>query len=171
MDDSDSDVSDPRIAAENEMEWTTTERGDTEFRRKQLGRATGGEKLGCSLYELPPGKRSWPYHFHTGNEEAVYVLSGEGVVRTPDGETELAPGTYASFPVGEEGAHRIRNTGDEPLRYLAVSTMNDPDVTGYPDSGKLGVFVGAPPGGRSDERMLSGYFREDDAVEYWEGEE
>ena len=167
----DDSPADPRVVSERAREWTTTERGDTAFRRKQLGRAAGSEELGCSLYEVPPGKKSWPYHFHAGNEEAVYVLAGEGAVRTPDGETPISPGSYVALPAGEEGAHRISNTGDEPLRYLAVSTMNDPDVTGYPDSGKLGVFAGAPPGGPSDERIVSGYFREDDAVDYWEGEE
>ncbi|WP_132058180.1 cupin domain-containing protein [Halorussus amylolyticus] len=166
-----SDSDDSRVVSEDDFEWTTTERGDTEFRRKQLGRAAGSEELGCSLYELPPGKAAWPYHFHTGNEEAVYVLSGSGTVRTPDGETTLSPGTYVALPAGEDGAHRIRNDGDDPLRYLAVSTMNDPDVMGYPDSGKVGVHAGAPPGGPTEERVFSAYFREADAVDYWEGED
>jgi hypothetical protein len=47
--------------------------------------------------------------------------------------------------------------------------MNEPDVTVYPDSGKIGVFVGAPPGGR-EERSVHGYYNRDDDVDYW-GEE
>jgi uncharacterized cupin superfamily protein len=161
---------DGRIVAPEDHEWTTTERGDREYRRAQLGQAAGSEKLGCSLYEVPPGKKAWPYHFHTGNEEAMYVLSGEATVRTAEGERTVPPGSYAAFPAGEAGAHEVRNDGDEPLRYLAVSTMRDPDVTAYPDSGKIGVFAGSPPGGRSDERVRSGYFYEDHGVDYWEGE-
>ena len=50
--------------------------------RRRLATAAGGEKLGCSLWELPPGKAAFPLHKHFGNEEAVYVLEGSGSVRT-----------------------------------------------------------------------------------------
>ena len=156
--------------AEDDLDWTETRRGETEFRRKKLASAAGADRLGCSLYELPPGGKSWPYHYHAGNEEAVYVLAGRGRLRTPAGERALEPGTFASFPAGEDGTHRVVNDGDDPLRYLAVSTMRDPDVTVYPDSDKVGVFAGAPPGGEGD-RSVHGYFRRDDAVDYWAGEE
>jgi uncharacterized cupin superfamily protein len=153
----------------DELEWTTVEEGDTSFRRKQLGEAADGEEIGSSLYELPPGARSWPYHYHTGNEEALFVLSGSGVLRL-DGETyDLREGDYAALPAGEDGGHRVCNDGEEPLRYLAVSTMNEPDVTVYPDSDKIGVFAGSPPGGRG-ERSVHGYYRRDDDVDYWEEE-
>ena len=160
-----------RLVSADDREWATTERGDHEFRRVKLGAAAGGDQLGCSLYEVPAGKEAWPYHFHTGNEEALYVLAGEGVLRTPDGETGLEPGDYAAFPTGEESAHAIRNDGEEALRFLAVSTMNDPDVLGYPDSEKVGVYAGSPPGGDPEERVLSGFFPRDATVDFWEGEE
>ncbi len=154
---------------EADLEWSDTERGETAFRRKKLAAAAGGDRLGCSLYELPPGGRSWPFHYHTANEEAVYVLAGEGRLRTGNGEHTLAAGDYVALPAGEEGAHRVVNDGDAPLRYLAVSTMTEPDVTVYPDSEKFGVFVGAPPGGEG-ERDLAGYYPVDADVDYWEGE-
>jgi uncharacterized cupin superfamily protein len=165
---------------EADLSWTTTERGETEFRRKKLAAAadeeqdgeTGGvgPSLGCSLYELPPGKRSWPYHYHTGNAEAMYVLTGSGLLRADEDEYELRAGDYVSCPAGPEGAHRVVNDGDETLRYLAMSTMRDPDVTVYPDSDKVGVFAGAPPGGEGD-RDVAGYFERDGDVRYWEGED
>ncbi|MDS0297456.1 cupin domain-containing protein [Halogeometricum sp. S1BR25-6] len=158
----------PRIS-ESDLEWSETAHGETSFKRKKLGSAAGAERLGASLYELPPGAASWPYHYHTGNEEAAYVLSGTGTLRTPDGEEAVRAGDFLAFPADPSGAHRLRNDGDEPLRYLAVSTMRDPDVTVYPDSEKVGVFAGAPPGG-DGERVVSGYFERDDAVDYWEGE-
>ena len=74
------------------------------------------------------------------------------------------------FPASAAGAHRLHNDGDDPLRYLALSTMRDPDVTVYPDSEKIGVYAGSAPGGES-ERDVSGYYRRDDDVDYWTGEE
>ncbi|WP_276300998.1 cupin domain-containing protein [Halorussus lipolyticus] len=154
----------------DDLDWTELERDETRFKRKQLAEATDAEQLGCSLYELPPGSRSWPYHYHTGNEEAIFVLSGTGTLRL-DGETvPLQAHDYVALPADESGAHRVVNDSDAPLRYLAVSTMEDPDVTVYPDSGKVGVFAGSPPGGR-DERTVEGYYRRDDDVDYWEGED
>jgi len=152
---------------ESSLDWERTEEGDAAFKRKRLAAAAGGEEVGCSLYELPPGGRSWPYHYHTGNEEALFVLDGAGALRL-DGETHpLSNGDYVALPAGEDSAHRVVNDGDDPLRYLMLSTMTDPDVTVYPDSGKVGVFAGAPPGG-TGERTVSGYFRPADAVDYWE---
>lgn len=151
---------------EADLSWTDVGKGDTRFRRKQLGEAGESERLGCSLYELPPGARSWPYHYHTANEEAMYVLSGTGMLRL-DGESHsLREGDYVAFPADESGAHRVVNDSDDPLRYLAFSTMNDPDVTMYPDMGTFGVFVGSPPGGR-EERSFHGFYDVDD-VSYWE---
>lgn len=152
---------------EADVEPTTLERGETRFERKQLGEAAGGDRLGCSLYELPPGRRSWPYHYHTGNEEAMFVLSGSGSLRLDGESVALAEGDYVALPADERGAHRVINDSDEPLSYLMVSTMREPDVTVYPDSGTFGVFVGSPPGGRG-ERPLHGYYRREDSVDYWD---
>src|SRR5262245_6991086 len=75
--------------------------------RKQLGAAAGAQKIGCSLIELPPGKKSWPFHYHLVNEEAIYVLSGEGTLRLPKGETPVRAGDYIAFLVGPEHAHQM----------------------------------------------------------------
>lgn len=156
------------VVRPEDHEWTETDHGDSRFRRVQLGALAGGEKLGCSLYELPPGKRSWPLHYHTANEEAFYVLSGEGTLRRGDGGgIPLSPGDYAACPVGEDGAHRVVNDGDQPLRYLCLSTMAEPDITVYPESGKYGLFAGSAPGGPKDERTLS-TFVSDEEVDYWD---
>jgi uncharacterized cupin superfamily protein len=153
---------------EDDIDWTGIGPDDTGLRRKQLGAAAGGEQIGCSLYELPAGERAWPYHYHTGNEEALYVLDGTGTLRLGGEEHALSPGDYAAFPTGEEGAHRVVNDADETLRYLVVSTMDDPDITVYPDAEAFGVYAGSAPGGEKDERILSGYFRNEDGLDYWE---
>ncbi len=157
--------------------WERTDDGEAVFRRKKLAAAAAERRdgedrdpaLGCSLYELPPGKRSWPYHYHTGNAEAFYVLSGTGRLRANDADHPLEPGDYVACPVGPDGAHRVVNDGDDPLRYLAISTMREPDVTVYPDSGKIGVFAGSAPGGEGD-RDVSGYYDRDSDVPYWADE-
>lgn len=152
---------------ESDLEWSELDRKDTHFRRKQLAEAAGGEQIGCSLYELPPEGNSWPYHYHTGNEEAIYVLSGTGVLRHEEEKHDLEAGDYVALPIGEEGAHRVINDSDEPLRYLTTSTMRDPDITVYPDADAIGVFAGSPPGGR-EERTVEGFFEEGDAGDFWD---
>lgn len=154
---------------EHDLEWSEFEEGKMKLRRKQLGEAAGGDQLGCSLYELPSGHESWAYHYHTANEEAIYVLAGRGKLRLAGDSHPLNEGDYVAFPADETGGHKVINDSDGPLRYLAFSTMNEPDVTAYPESNKLGVFVGSPPGG-SGERAIHGYYDIDDNVDYWEGE-
>ncbi|WP_247730516.1 cupin domain-containing protein [Halovivax limisalsi] len=151
----------------HELDWTAIEDGEIRVRRKQLGEAAGGDRIGCSLYELPAGERSWPYHYHAANEEAIYVLSGTGTLRLGDETYALEPGDYASLPATPDGGHAVANDSDGPLRYLVVSTMNEPDVTVYPDSETFGVFVGSPPGG-SGSRLLHGYYPIDADVDYWD---
>jgi uncharacterized cupin superfamily protein len=153
------------------LDWQDVDRGNARYRRKQLGAAEGGEQLGTSLYELPPGGASFPYHYHTGNEEALYVLGGTGTLRLDGDEHALEPGDYVALPADASGAHRVHNDGDEALRYLLTSTMNEPDVMVYPDSDKVGCLAGSAPGGDSDERAVNAFFRREDAVGYWDGEE
>ena len=153
---------------EADLEWSTLSGGETGLRRKKLAAAADGEDVGCSLYELPAGGRSWPYHYHTGNEEALFVLDGEGALRLDGERVPLEAGNYVALPAGKGSAHRVINDSEGTLRYLMISTMNDPDVTVYPDSGKVGVFAGAPPGGE-DERTVHGYYRREDAVDYQKG--
>jgi uncharacterized cupin superfamily protein len=156
---------------EDELDWTHVERGDHEFRRKQLGEATAGKDIGCSLYELPEGKRGWKRHYHTGNEEAIFVLDGQGTLYLgPDAEPrELTTGDFVALPADERGAHDVEG-GEGGLRYLMVSTMNDPDITVYPDDDSVGLYAGSPPGGDKDERSLSKFLDVNAEVEYWDDE-
>ena len=164
-------MSRPRsVVNEADLSWTEQDHGEAfAVRRKQLGAAAGGSKLGCSLLEIPPGKKGWPLHYHLANEEALYVLAGSGTLRLGHGEVRVGPGDYVALPVGPDHAHQLINDGAETLRYLAFSTMIEPDVMGYPDSGKIGVLAGAAPGGPRERRTLAGYWR-DERVDYWDGE-
>ncbi len=139
------------------------------WKRRGLRRPLGGERIGASLYELPPGKRTWPYHFHWANEELLLVLEGEATLRTPDGERQLRSGDCVVFSRGPEGAHALRNSGERPARLLVFSTQIHPDVGEYPDSRKLLAVAGAPPT-PGEDAPLELLFRRDEGVDYWEGE-
>lgn len=147
----------------DELDWTERSRGKRlGSRRKQLGAAAGGRRLGCSLFEVPPGRRPFPYHWHTANEEAIYVLAGRGRLRLAGVEMPLSAGDYVACPVGEEGAHQVINDSDEPLRFLCVSEMIAPEIVVQPDSDKIGVIVGSPPGA-TEGRELFAWFRRGDS--------
>ena len=165
----------PNVIGEGDLEWSGQSHGEKfACRRKQLSRAAGGEKVGCSLYEVPPRRRAWPYHYHLANEEAIYVLEGSGTLRIGREEGEevgLSQGDYVALPVGAEGTHQLVNTSGAPLRYLCFSTMVEHDVMVYPDSGKVGIFGGAAPGGSKEERTYAKFLREDAEVGYYDGEE
>ena len=162
----------PNVTNEDQLRWAEHSHGEKfGYRRRSLSSAAGGEKLGCSLYEVPRGRRAWPYHYHGANEEAIYVLEGSGTLRVNGEELLLSKGAYATFLARAEGAHQLVNTSDTILRYLCFSTMLEPDVMVYPDSGKVGVFVGAAPGGPKEKRILSGFYKDDHKVGYYEGEE
>ncbi len=133
--------------------------------RARLSRQAGSERLGLSLWELPPGQAAYPYHHHLAEEELIVVLQGRPSLRTPHGWQELPQGEVVAFPRGERGAHQLVNRTEETVRFLAVSTSGEPDVVFYPDSGKIGAFERLPQGGG-----LFKLFRETDAVDYYEGE-
>jgi uncharacterized cupin superfamily protein len=152
-----------------EPEWDADqEREGFSYRRAKLGAQTGGEKLGASLFEIPPGQATFPYHVHSANEELLIVLRGRPHMRTPDGWRELEEGEVVAFRVGEEGGHQIQNRSDEPVRVLVVSTMIAPEVNLYPDSGKVMAATRAP-GGAGDGFQES--YRREQATDYFEGEE
>ena len=161
---------DQLVVREDDLEWQSYEPDeDHGFRRKQLGAAAGSEDIGVSRYSVDPGKETWHRHYHTGNEEGLYVLDGGGLLTLgPDGtEIELEAGTYAAFPADERGTHGIR-AGEDGLEMLVFSTMNEPDVAVYPDEDMVGLFVGSPPGGDSSKRTLPGFLDLDSERDYWE---
>jgi uncharacterized cupin superfamily protein len=138
------------------------------YRAARLGRAAGAERLGATLYELPPGEAPWPIHYHLNNEEMLVVLRGRPSIRAQDSERELDEGEVIARPVGEREPFQIVNRTEEPARILIVSEMRAPDVVRRPESGKLSV-LGRPPG--SGRGGLELAFFERDAVRFWEGEE
>lgn len=155
----------------DQLEWSESRHGDHHLlRSKQLGKAAGGQKLGCRIIELAPGKRSWPHHFHLSNEEAIYVLSGRGKIRLGDASVAVQAGSYVALPPHPSTAHQMVNDGGEPLSYLCFSTMIEPDVAVYPDSNKVAIFGGTAPGGNDEDVVYFAMLRGDASAEFWDGE-
>jgi uncharacterized cupin superfamily protein len=128
-----------------------------------VGRRLGGTLLGGSVYELPPGEKTWPYHYELGCEEWLLVLSGRPTLRTRDGERELAPGELAVFPEGPAGAHLVHNRTEEPCRVLLLSSKAPLAIVHYPDSDKVGLW--------SQRGGYEAILRREPKLDYWEGEE
>jgi uncharacterized cupin superfamily protein len=127
-----------------------------------LGPHIGAAAMGATLYELPPGEASFPYHYEYGCEEWLLVVAGTPTLRDPWGEHRLDPGDLVCFSDGPDGAHQLINESDEPARVMLFSTKGRPAVVVFPDSDKVMAFTG-------DERddLIA---RRADAVDYWEGE-
>ena len=110
------------------------------FRRKFIPFGDAKNTL-VSVYEIPPQKAAYPYHFHYKNEETFYILSGEGVLKTPEGERKVSAGELLFFPAGPEGTHKLTNSSDtENLIYIDFDVVHDVDVAVYPDSEKIGIW-------------------------------
>lgn len=156
----------------DELVFELQQHGDRfEARLAPISARTGATKLGYRLAVVPPGKRAWPFHSHQANEEMFFILEGEGSYRLGGETLPIRAGDFIVAPAGgEETAHQIVNSSAMPLKYLCVSTMLEPDVMQYPDSGKLGVIAGTAPGGAKALRRLFWFGKSDDGCPYWEGE-
>jgi len=136
-------------------------------RHLSVGKRLGAKKLGATMYELQPGQRTFPYHWHNALEEMGIVLAGEPTLRDPSGERRLAPGDVVLFRCGQDGAHQLRNDTDQPVRVLMVSTQADVEVAVYPDSDKIGVMARGIGDGDPVRMIVHGTA----SVGYYDGEE
>ena len=135
-----------------------------------VGTRIGAHRLGYNITAVPPGARAFPFHNPRVNEEMFFVLEGDGELRYGGESRAIRQGDFVACPPGgPETAHQIINTGAVELKYLAVSTMDYPEICDYPGSGKFLVAERA----RAADGSVSGFRhvgRQDDAVDYWDGE-
>ena len=132
-----------------------------EYYRRKFVPFGGAKNALVSVYQIPPRKAAYPYHFHHNNEETFYIISGEGILRTPDGEKKVSAGELLFFPTGPAGAHKLTNTSStEKLVYIDFDAIHDLDAAVYPDSGKIGVWG-------KDVNLV---FRMEDHADYYDGE-
>ena len=102
--------------------------------KRRLGDAFALTRVGINLTTLPPGKESSMRHWHTREDEFVYVLEGEVVLCTGAGEQRLTAGMCAGFPAGLEDGHHLVNRSDRPAVYLEVSNRDSEDTTYYSEA-------------------------------------
>src|SRR3954462_14385012 len=101
--------------------------------KRRLGAACGLKNLGVNLVTLGPGGQSSVRHWHTLEDEFVYVLEGEGVLGTNEGEQKLSAGMCAGYPAGSKNGHHFINRSQKPAKYLVMGTNVPGDTAFYPD--------------------------------------
>lgn len=101
--------------------------------KRRLGDACGLTRFGVNLVTLGPGGQSALRHWHTLEDEFVYVLSGEVVLITNAGEQVLPAGMCAGYPAGSKDAHHFVNRGAIPALYLEIGNRIEGDNAFYPD--------------------------------------
>lgn len=122
--------------------------------KRRLGEACELTRFGVNLVTLGPGGQSALRHWHTLGDEFVYVLTGELVLVTNDGEQKLEPGMCAGYPRGRKDAHHFVNRSAAPATYLEIGDRTEGDNAFYPDDDLMwvedenGVFAAHKDGRR-----------------------
>ena len=106
-----------------------------------LGDRAGLKRIGVHALRIPPGKESFEYHSHLGEEEWMYVLSGRGVIEIDGVEHELGPGDFVGFGAPSP-AHQLRNPHAEDLNYLSGGERHEMEIADFPRQKKRLARVG-----------------------------
>ena len=101
--------------------------------RRALGDPNGLTKFGVNLTDLEPGAISALRHWHSEEDEFIYIVEGSPTLVTDAGEQPLAPGMCACFPAGSSDAHRLENRSDALVRFLEVGNRSGGEQVQYPD--------------------------------------
>jgi uncharacterized cupin superfamily protein len=113
--------------------------------KRRLGDALGLKNFGVNLTTIKPGAQSALRHWHTKQDEFVYIISGELILVTNAGEQILVPGMVAGFPAGKADGHHLINRGSIDAVYLEVGDRTVGDEVDYPDDD---LAARATPDGR-----------------------
>ncbi len=101
--------------------------------KRALGDAFGLSRYGVNLVELSPGTWSSQRHWHTHEDEFIYVISGHLTLITDEGAQELTPDMVAGFPAGDSNGHHLINKSEQTATYLEIGDRNSQDEVFYPD--------------------------------------
>jgi len=101
--------------------------------RQRLGNAGGLTDFGVNLMRLPPGNWSSQRHWHSHEDEFVYVLNGDVVLVTDAGEEILRAGDCAGFKAGDRNGHCLQNRTLRDAEVLIIGSRSDEDQAAYPD--------------------------------------
>ncbi|KAF3883815.1 MULTISPECIES: cupin domain-containing protein [Nostocales] len=105
--------------------------------RQRLGNFAGLKNFGVNLVTLEPGSTSALRHWHSHQDEFIYVLDGEIILVTDAGEQRLTPGMAAGFPAGDGNGHHLLNRSSKVAMYLEVGDRTPNDAVTYPDDDLL----------------------------------
>ncbi len=95
-------------------------------------KALSGIRIGARIEDIPPGQASSEHHYHTAEEEHVFVLNGNGTLFSGDEQIPIETGDHVCFAAGDARAHHIENTSEDNLTFLVYGERNDNDVVFYP---------------------------------------
>jgi uncharacterized cupin superfamily protein len=119
-----------------------------EFREKtgktswqQLSDQYGIDKFGFSIDIIPPGAMSSLRHWHNLEDEFVFVIEGELVLVTNDGEFLMKENDMMGFKAGDKNAHHLINKSNKPARFIVVGARVPGDMGFYPDDDLLWVYT------------------------------
>lgn len=101
--------------------------------RKRLGNAAGLTNFGVNLVKLKPGSWSSIRHWHSAQDEFIYIIEGEITLVTNVGEQVLRSGDMAGFPAGEDNGHHLINNSAQIVTYLEIGDRTAGDKVTYPD--------------------------------------
>lgn len=133
-----------------------------EFVKYEVTKRSNFNQCYIALYEIPPKKSNFPFHYHDFNTEAFYIISGSGVLETNEGKVNIKQGDIIVCPPKIEGAHKLTNVSEkENLVYIDFDTTNSPDIIHYPNSDKIGIVV---------HNEFSTFFKNDANIDYYDGE-
>jgi uncharacterized cupin superfamily protein len=112
--------------------------------RRKLGDAGGLTQFGVNVLKLPPGAWSSQRHWHTASDEFVYVLIGEVVLVTDDGEELLRAGDAAAFKAGDADGHCLQNRSTHEVLALEIGSRVARDAGYYSDIDMVAPVDGQP---------------------------
>ena len=100
---------------------------------RRLSDAVKVNQFGVNQVRLSPGAWSAQRHWHTHEDELVYMLEGEAVLITDHGEQPLRPGDVVGFPAGEANGHHLVNRSEADCVFLAIGNRDERDEGHYSD--------------------------------------
>ena len=100
---------------------------------RRLTQAAGLTQFGVNMVRLTPGSWTGQRHWHSHEDEFVWIVEGEAVLVSDEGETPLKAGDCVGYPAGEPNGHHIQNRSDRDVLVFTVGTRSDEDAAVYPD--------------------------------------
>lgn len=136
------------------------EYNDYEYYKYKIPKSFEESRLQVAIYEIPPKKAGYPYHYHLRNEEVFYILDGTGLLQSGEKSRIVSKGDIIICPPCEKGAHILTNTSEkEVLTYFEVDVSYYPEVIVYPNSNKIGIL-------ENEESKI--FFRRSTEVDYYD---